>query len=702
MKQNTIHLLPHDNKYVCVLFSPKCLDHYSAMFKATVVDGCDAKTKQLSFEIKGHGILPHVSVVTELETDEFSRKVLNLGRVFKNQHSRASFTLENTGTIHSNMSFEAKNVTDSSTDKSNSASDSAKQLQELRAKLTMFSFYVERSDTIDSDFPQKEKTELLGTTFSIEPAKRIKFYVEFHPTIAGLFDIQIALNIDQNPFENTIFLCKCSSYEQDIIVSSSNISTQIIPTKNDKIELVRSMNFGEMTLQATKRHKITLSNHSNSLYRFMGIVNQKNQELSIQMTPNIGHILANSQRDIILSLMCKQISVIKEAVNFKFEKIACKESSDANKEWDSSMMVIRTLTSEQYELEFGEKPQLIVNEDDSSKPDDGKKTKESKKKKKSSDKTNESVIKPQILDITSNGYVTFKTHIIEPEHDIIETGDPPGMDIDINAIVDEGQYECSVDEINFEPTFMFETSKRSFVIKNTCKISLEYSWNINHIISKKEATNTQQLQQQQHPFVIAPQHGTIKPEQEQTITITFHSDNPCHYHCELQPVISPLNEEQASTPLIIPVQCECVRPICYFNCKLHDFYHEYVESGKRKSNLPGPSGKIGESLPDSSQMRVLKCKSLGINAENVLRFDLLNTSNETIFFEWHQIRGSTGFKFASKLTGKLMPNQTCATLLHYTPKTGNLQESFWKFRIPSKAYEMLFLFVGTVIEPDIK
>merc|ERR1719295_1523111 len=191
-------------------------------------------------------------------------------------------------------------------------------------------------------------------------------------------------------------------------------------------------------------------------------------------------------------------------------------------------------------------------------------------------------------------FIEFKETVKEPGHEVIEKGDPNELAIDILAVADEGRYECNITEIKFEDTNMLQSSTFTFDLSNVSSVSLEYFWNI---------TTFNNNDQVKAAFTIDPSIGTIPPKTVQTFTVKFDPKTPGQYQCELESTISPLNEEQAASPLILPIICKATRPICHFDFGAFE-YAEYIALGIRKPSIMGPNGKIGESLPPN--IRVLQ------------------------------------------------------------------------------------------------
>ena len=70
---------PHEHRYVTCYFTPKAMCEYRATFEVNVEQGTNPATKQLRFDLKGEGTLPHVSVVTPTaRSDETGQLLLQM------------------------------------------------------------------------------------------------------------------------------------------------------------------------------------------------------------------------------------------------------------------------------------------------------------------------------------------------------------------------------------------------------------------------------------------------------------------------------------------------------------------------------------------------------------------------------------------------------------------------------------------------
>lgn len=91
---STLHLPTLESRYVAVAFTPTALQSYACKFKAVVDSGTDAKTRELVFELRGDGTLPHLSVSSPTLRDENTNNpIVEFSRVFVDADVDRSVTL---------------------------------------------------------------------------------------------------------------------------------------------------------------------------------------------------------------------------------------------------------------------------------------------------------------------------------------------------------------------------------------------------------------------------------------------------------------------------------------------------------------------------------------------------------------------------------------------------------------------------------
>ena len=404
LQQDTLHLAPHEYKYISCDFAPTNLDYYSAIFKAEVVDGQDEQTKLLTFELRGRGILPRLSLQTNLPNDELSRKVMTMGRVFVKQSSSSSFVVCNHGIIDAKYSYELRLAPfkDQNAGNKKDGDKEDKPVPRLSNIHQMFSVL-----TTDNDDTCTKAIDVRTKEFVLAPGKTQTVNVTFHPSDPGSFALLIVLNIDQNPFESTTIVCEGIAYRQDVTIFSPDLSVKTIVAKTGS-ELHRSLNFNDLAVGSVRRKQVTLTNHSHLLYRFVATL----PEDFISIRPDIGHILPESSRILLLTLHAKQAAEIKQVLNVSLDKIKYQEDSEEIMEWDNTMTQFRRLTVDEYIAEFGELPPTESVEEEDVKDSKSKKSKKNKK-------VENTVVHPQIM-LQNDEFIEFKETVKEPGHEVIE------------------------------------------------------------------------------------------------------------------------------------------------------------------------------------------------------------------------------------------------------------------------------------------
>lgn len=119
----------------------------------------------------------------------------------------------------------------------------------------------------------------------------------------------------------------------------------------------------------------------------------------------------------------------------------------------------------------------------------------------------------------------------EPLHSEVEDSQRD-LELFMNGIADFCKYECSIREIRFRDTLMYQTRAYTFPLKNTGQIDLNYQWSI---LKENESAPTPppielRLDENRNvideggevvPFSIMPTSGTIPPDGEAPITVQF-------------------------------------------------------------------------------------------------------------------------------------------------------------------------------------
>ncbi|ETV98760.1 hypothetical protein H310_08827 [Aphanomyces invadans] len=274
------------------------------------------------------------------------------------------------------------------------------------------------------------------------------------------------------------------------------------------------------------------------------------------------------------------------------------------------------------------------------------------------------------MKVASNDQVTSA-----PEPTFEPDGALNPLSLQVFAVADQAQYSCDVETILFKKTFMFQACSYKFTLTNPSKIRLGYSW------SWLSLTTVDEI-----PFSIAPESGEIPGGDVQEFIVRF---APTEVHEFLFKLTGHMKNGKEH---VIQVQGISLRPVCHVDLEQSDY------SARRALNLVGPSGELG---PLDPSVRVVEMESLGIRVRNTKRFYVINPTNISYEFVWIP-EGNVNpcFRCATP-KGLMLAGKRCEMVFEFTPQQMDLQEMFWRLKIPQFQVDQLFLFVGTTSEPRV-
>ncbi|OQR81932.1 hydrocephalus-inducing protein, partial [Thraustotheca clavata] len=253
------------------------------------------------------------------------------------------------------------------------------------------------------------------------------------------------------------------------------------------------------------------------------------------------------------------------------------------------------------------------------------------------------------------------------------------------AAADKLQYSCSVSNIAFKKTFMFQACTTKFTVRNQSKIRLEYNWNWSQdILGLNDLDNISM--ETPCPFTIEPEAGEIGGDDNQEFLVRFAPVETHDYVYKLDGHI------RNSEPLCIQVRGSSLRPVCHIDLEPSDY------AQRRSLAMVGPGGELG---PLDATIRVVEMESLGIRVRNTKRFYVINPTNVSYEFAWIP-EGNVNpcFRCATP-KGLMLSGKRCEMVFEFTPTQMELQEMFWRLKIDHFHVDQLFLFVGTTTEPRV-
>lgn len=172
-----LNIPPHEFRYVTVKFSPSAIQQYEADFVAEVENGGDPKTASLSFELRGEGVLPHLSIVQPTERDAAGRPLLKFPRSLPGRESAVPIVVRNDGSIDTTARLEAPpNV----------------------------AFLMQGGAGL----------------FTLTPGETRRFQVVFKPPAAGDYRHEFGLGVRHNPFEQVKVVAEGECFAEDVIFTA--------------------------------------------------------------------------------------------------------------------------------------------------------------------------------------------------------------------------------------------------------------------------------------------------------------------------------------------------------------------------------------------------------------------------------------------------------------------------------------------------
>ncbi|CAK0825377.1 unnamed protein product [Prorocentrum cordatum] len=293
LSTNELHIPPHEYRYIKVRFRPTALQSFVGNFKAEVVDGRDPGTNSLSFEVRGEGTVPTISLGgPPLSGDTGSE--LHVGRLQAGKTHSVDFVLTNDGVIPA---------------------------------------------TARCDYPSSAHfTVGCPRTLTLEPKAQHPFQVHFHPTEAGNFKIPLRLSTLHNPYEDRTINVEFSGCKDAVAWELPDAAAQMV--RSFAAPAYDQVNLGAVPLGGEATVMFSIMNTSKDTIRF-----QFPEKLpapfssgGLLASPSVGHVLPGASKPITfvfrptekLSAQGLQVPV----------SIASIKHDGEPEDWDDSMRVV--------------------------------------------------------------------------------------------------------------------------------------------------------------------------------------------------------------------------------------------------------------------------------------------------------------------------------------------------------------------------
>ncbi|XP_018395325.1 PREDICTED: hydrocephalus-inducing protein [Cyphomyrmex costatus] len=280
----------------------------------------------------------------------------------------------------------------------------------------------------------------------------------------------------------------------------------------------------------------------------------------------------------------------------------------------------------------------------------------------------------------------------EPKHEIVP-GTTKCIQVLLNAIVAFSKYSCSVKEINFKNTLMFQNL---IEVKPTARHG-DPSDLFSSSAGLTERSSDSWLESDDLPFGIYPDKGISPPGESVECVLRFSPTDVFDYKAYLTCKMKNLDPELPE--LTIPIVGRSLLPYCHFDIPEND----YLSGNRRDMKLPGPIGYQPDdnSLPEGT--RVIELDVIGIGGSHIKKFRMINPTSDDYHFIWEDRTRHVENeipKFHCALSeGIAERGKQVDFSFTFLAENIGIFESFWLFRIEKYNLECLFLFVATVREP---
>ena len=659
-----LELPPHEHRYVTVYFKPVEMRAYNARFNATVEDGTDTTTNQLSFELVGEGTLPCVTVEQPTLLTDDGSLLVEFPRTRVGRESKSTIVLRNGGTVPVSVYF-------------------------------------------SMDTHPVFSMEGKGRTITLRPKASERMAVTFNPTSksdAGVpWEGTLKINTAQNEYGTTRMTLRGESYADDVAFEN------LPGGKSDEID------FGELPIlpggPTSRVVSFSLDNTCEAPVKFtMPSLDD------FQFVPSSGHIPPYGKIDVVATF-CP--AALKGDGGEDGEDAAAaaeggEEKTDLTASWEEAVEHKQTVTEVTMQrIQYPAVEDKTEEELSSMAEEERVKYQEDIARAKtlltSAWHDNRIVISYE----EQEDGTKKRVNTTEEEPTFEPVGEPNVIQLKVTARADSVRYTCDHPTLSFRPTMMFQTRVYKFGVTNIGAVTMNYDWSLENSrknLLKVDASSSPTRRSNSStpsggpkepdcPFDILPIQGLVAPGETETFTVRYSPlevplarDATYRYKAHGNVLNLATGADPLSVELVAPAQ----RPICHFAVEETD----YLE--RRPTDLPGPSGNLGMLDPT---IKVMFFESLGTSIKNTQRFKVINPTNTAYEFAWEPI-GVVHPAFNCSITsGLVLPGKRHEMIFEYTPSSNDVrgyQESFWRFTIPAQNIDQLFLVAGTVIDPRVQ
>ncbi|XP_018307393.1 hydrocephalus-inducing protein homolog [Mycetomoellerius zeteki] len=655
MRSDTFVLIPEreriqpmSHKRFAISFNPTFIETCYAIFDIAVELPPHLKDEKFSVKLVGQACVPEV-IIIEPPSTKRERTILNFGRTLVGDSNGKKFAFKNIGVIPAKVIIEI-----------------------IEDPYFHFTLNIcEGTRNLSSGWYYKINRQVSNDrciVVCLIPEETVSLEVKFTPREIGKYKSQVRLFITDNPYENLTIDLKSETYAELIVLSGLELANAKLNSINERresnaksrrssksnstrvstptilpISLIYKLDYGYCFVNKIYRKNFKVVNKSvNQYLRF-----QWSAHPNVVFTPSIGHLRPLTCKEIVATFLSSEptiyIDTRLECTVYAIELAnLVKESS-----WDDRETEVRWIT---------------INSDAKDR--------------------NAKIAKKTIEPVN------------EPKHEIVP-GTTKCIQVLLNAIIAFSKYSCSVKEINFKNTLMFQNL---IEVKPTARHGGPSDL-FSSSAGLTERSSDSWLESNDLPFGIYPEKGILPPDESVECVLLFSPMDVFDYKAYLACKMENLDPELPE--LIIPIVGRSLLPYCHFDIPESD----YLSDDRRDMKLPGPIGYQSDdnSLPEGTRVIVLDV--IGIGGSHIKKFRMINPTSDDYHFIWEDRTRHVEDeipKFHCALPEGIAERgkQVDFTFTFFAENIGTF-ESFWLFHVEKYNLDCLFLFVATVREPSV-
>lgn len=661
---NKVTIQSHSHCFVTVTFKPTAMQTYTALFEAVADSPIPIRQRTLSFELQGEGNLPQVSVLKPALHDGSGNLLMVYKRLLVGLSQSTPIVLKNNSTIPAHVTLEVMHGGRSFSVNPNGV------------------YSVEDNEEMErptSALPPVNRELGVGETAEVP--------VLFSPKGPQRHTGEIRIKIRDNQFENTLVRLVGEAFLDSISVENIRplgFHPQLSDDSEDSEDTALLHNhlvFGDLPIGTSRQISFSLANHSpSSVYRF-----EMPSVEGLVFSPSVGHLHPRTSKEITLTLSSPtKLAMNRSAIEVDLVTIAFSLPLAQVVDWDDRMRSVKWVT--------------VSNPAETSDPDGS---------------INTSSRPPSVAaDTVRPPTAPAKKKVVEtepePPHTLVEESKRT-LGLVVSGVVDYCQYECSVRNIKFKDTLMYQTRCFSFSLKNTGIVALSYQWSsLDDPLASVSHTSLQVNDNGSIisegadvcPFTIEPTSGRIPPGEECEVVVKFSPldvrQSEARFQCNV-PYLDP-----TLTSLLVTVSGVSLMPYCHFELEESD----YLTSGRyaaytRSLEQHGSSAPA----PRDVSMKVIEFHSCGVGIKQTRRFNIVNPTNGSYEFMWVcedkvSATDTPPFKCLTP-SGRVEAGRKYQMAFEYIPSGVDVTEMCWRFSIKSQSVSMSFLLVGHTSEPAV-